>query len=386
MSTKKSLLITIDFPPQIGGAGYYISQVALHLPQKDLVILAPKMENSEIFDREQRYKIYRKNLISKLCFIWPKWLPLLYKSLKIVKKERIKTIQVGQVLPVGIVALFIKKLFRIPYIVYTNAMDVTMPAARHGRKKRILKSVLKEAYKVITISEFTKGELIKLGVKKENIVIVRPCTDILEKIKNQKSKIKNVKEEIVKKYNLKNKRILLTVGRLVKRKGHDMVIRALPKAIEKVPNLVYVITSTGPCLEELRKLTQELNLEDKVVFTGTTSQETLIVLYEISDVFIMTSRELSSRDVEGFGIVYLEANALEKPVIAGRSGGVEDAVQDGVNGLLVDPENTREIAETIVRLMTNQELANKLGVQGKERVLREFNWKKEIKKIERVLS
>jgi len=208
MSTKKSLLITIDFPPQIGGAGYYISQVALHLPQKDLVILAPKMENSEIFDREQRYKIYRKNLISKLCFIWPKWLPLLYKSLKIVKKERIKTIQVGQVLPVGIVALFIKKLFRIPYIVYTNAMDVTMPAARHGRKKRILKSVLKEAYKVITISEFTKGELIKLGVKKENIVIVRPCTDILEKIKNQKSKIKNVKEEIVKKYNLKNKRIL----------------------------------------------------------------------------------------------------------------------------------------------------------------------------------
>ena len=119
---------------------------------------------------------------------------------------------------------------------------------------------------------------------------------------------------------------------------------------------------------------KKLHLQDNVVFTGYVTEDKKAFYYNAAEIFIMPSRELENGDVEGFGIVFLEANAYRKPVIGGKSGGVVDAIVDGKTGLLVNPTDAKEIAFAIIRLLGNKDYATQLGVQGRKRVERDFNW------------
>ena len=142
-----------------------------------------------------------------------------------------------------------------------------------------------------------------------------------------------------------------------------------------MPNAKYFVVGKGSYETKLRDLTRELNLESHVVFAGFVPQDELPLYYWASDVFVMPSRiERGSGDVEGFGISFLEANVCGKPVVAGRSGGVEDAVVHGKTGLLVDPESEEVVAEKIIELLTNEKLAATLGSQGRNRILDQFTW------------
>ena len=228
---------------------------------------------------------------------------------------------------------------------------------------------------------FTKDELIKLGADSAKIIVVHPGPNLLAE-EVSKFKIK----ETIQAYNLKDKKILLTVGRLVERKGQDTVISALPEIIKKVPDLKYLIVGTGPYQKTLARLVDQNQLGNYVKFINPSSENDLAALYQLCDVFIMPSRQLPSGDVEGFGIVYLEANSFGKPVIGGRSGGVPEAVIDGQTGILVDPTNIDQIAQQTIRLLTNQALAQRLGLQGLERVAEEFDWQAQTEKIKQILS
>ncbi len=162
--------------------------------------------------------------------------------------------------------------------------------------------------------------------------------------------------------------VLLTFCRLVARKGVDMVIKALPEVIHTVPNMVYIVAGDGPELPRLQELAKELGCDDHVRFEGRFSEEELVHYCSAADVFIMTSRITPDFSVEGFGITFLEAGLYELPVIGGRSGGIPDAVQDGVTGLLIDPENPREIAQAIIRLIKDPSLRRKLGQAVNEHI------------------
>jgi phosphatidylinositol alpha-1,6-mannosyltransferase len=169
--------------------------------------------------------------------------------------------------------------------------------------------------------------------------------------------------------------VILTVGNLVERKGHDMVIRSLPAVCQRVPEATYLIVGTGPFKERLDELAAELGVRDRVIFAGRVPDDELPDLYAMCDVFAMPSRTLlASHDVEGFGLVYLEAGACAKPVVAGRSGGIEDAVVDGFTGLVVDPSDVRDIGQALIRLLTDSELRGRLGQQGRDRVEKERTW------------
>ncbi len=373
---KRSLLVTIDFSPRLGGVANYLSNICQNLPSQDIVVLAPREGQFLEFDQRQDYKIYRNKLISN--FIWPKWLFLFTKVYKVIKKEKIKVLQISHVLPVGYVALIFKKFLNLPYIVYTHGMDI-MFAQKSSWKKYWAKKILTNAFKVVANSDYTKNELLKLGLDEKSIKIVYPCPNI----NNQQPTTNN--QDIIKKYALENKKILLTVGRLVERKGHDVVIKALSRILEKIPNLVYLIVGSGKNKENLLSLVKELKLEENVRFIEDVKDRELPLFYEICDVFIMTPREIKG-DVEGFGIVYLEAGSFEKPVIGSKSGGVAEAVEDGVSGILVNPENTEQISEAVINLLTNKELVNKLGQGGRQRIEKEFNWPNQVKKIKEILE
>ena len=168
-----------------------------------------------------------------------------------------------------------------------------------------------------------------------------------------------------------------TVGNLVARKGHDMVIRALPRVRQTVPDVTYLIIGDGPYRGQLEALAGALGVRDRVIFAGGIPNEELPPIYALSDLFVMPSRDQSEEcDVEGFGVVFLEANACAKPVVGGRSGGICEAISDGVTGLLVDPNDPEDIANALVRLLTNSDLATRLGKRGRLRVVRDFSWER----------
>lgn len=309
---KKTLLATIDFPPARGGVANYLAGVAAHLPQDRIVVLAPKVAGTEEFDKQQPYKVYRRKLIFK--YLRPRWLFLFFHLLWTARQEKVEFILAGQVLPVGTAALLVKKFLGTPYFISCHGMDILVPQVS-TRKKRLLIKILNQAKGAIANSQFTKNELLKLGVEENKITIVYPCPT--EAMGMTPAKV----EETKKKYGLENKKILLTVGRLVARKGHDKVIEALSKILERVPETVYVIVGDGPERDKLKvkSYSEKLKVGDKVILVGEVSDEELVAFYELCSVFIMVPRQIGS-DVEGFGTVYLEANQYGKPVVAGRSG------------------------------------------------------------------
>jgi phosphatidylinositol alpha-1,6-mannosyltransferase len=191
------------------------------------------------------------------------------------------------------------------------------------------------------------------------------------------------KEKIYKKYNINKKdMLLLSISHLIPRKGNDMVIQALPKIIQKIPNVKYMIGGAGRNKEKLLTLADELNLNPYIIFAGYIRDDELNDYQNACDVFIMPNRK-EGYDVEGFGIVFLEANACKKAVIAGASGGAVDAVVDEKTGYLVNPLSVEDIAEKAIKLLSDDKLREEIADAGYRRVVTKLNWKNVVEDIER---
>lgn len=364
----KILLATNDFPPQVGGIQTYCYELAknLSLLGEEIVVLTPGVEGDLEFDQKQNFSIIRvRNKLS-----------LYFTFFSVLKRERIERILVGHRANYARLASWANLLFKTSYDIIVYGGEILLP----GRRKSISKN-FERAEKVITISNFTKERLIEIGIPEKKIAVIHPGVDPA-KFNPERSS-----SEIRRRFNLENKRVILTVSHLVKRKGHHNVLKALPQVLEKVPHLIYLIVGKGKEEEALREMVRDLKLEDKVIFAEEIKEEEIPLYYTACDVFIMPSYQIKKKgDVEGFGIAYLEANACGKPVIGGRSGGVPDAIIDGETGLLVDPLNINQIAEALIKLLTNPELARRMGEKGRERIEKELNWQKVAEKIRGIIK
>ncbi len=361
---KKLLLITPDFPPQIGGIQNILYNICREVNKSKISVIAPRSKTLTNFDSHQNFRIYRTRTFSDSTkFLIPF---MLMKGLSVIKKEKPKLVICGHIYA-GPICLLFKKIFNIPYLVFTYALEIM-----DRRYVNMIKFILKNAERVVVLSDFVGEYLVNLGLK-EKIVKIPPSIDTtlfhpdVDPI------------PVIRKYHLEGKKIILTVGRLDAReqyKGHDIVIRTLPTVLESIPNLRYLIVGGGTDEVRLKRIVKKLHLEDIVVFTGSIPHIQIAQFYTASDLFIMMSKKIvTDRKVktEGFGIVFAEANACGKPVIGGKSGGVSDAVLDGVTGLLVDPESQKEIANAIVQLLKDRKLSKGLAKRGRERVLQELS-------------
>ncbi|MHA1695044.1 MAG: glycosyltransferase family 4 protein [Candidatus Helarchaeota archaeon] len=376
---KKSLLITAYFPPLTGGISKSLYNFCHFFPSDKLVVMTDK-----IFDGEEKIRILTRKLFFKNKLIWPKWLPLIWHTLITIKKEKIKLIQVGQVIPIGYVALLLKKFLKIPYIVYIYGQDLLI-SRPYKRKYKFLNKVLKNADGIIANSRYTKNLLTDMGINTQ-VSIAYPCPQY--SIKD--SILINI-NDFKKANNLNENYILLSVGNLVKRKGHDNVLNALPSVIKEIPNIKYIIIGNGPEEIKLRNKVKDLKLDEYVEFKKKVHDKELINYYSSCDLFIMPSRIINDNygkplDVEGFGMVFLEANTFGKPVIGGNNGGQTDAIENGKNGFLVDAKDTQEIALSIVKIANNPELSRQMGEYGKKRVTKNFTWKKQSHKIIKLIE
>jgi phosphatidylinositol alpha-1,6-mannosyltransferase len=387
---KKSLLLTLDFPPKLGGVATYYYNICKNLPPNSIVVVAPYQVGCEKFDSQQSFPIIRRKELTALTKVSKnklvglansiRWISFYSQLAKIIKQHDIEILQVGQILPLGTLALMHHKKTDLPYLVYSHGLDITSPQA-YPRKKTLLKNIIKKAEYLVANSYFTKDELIKLGAQDHQVTVIYPCAGVEVRDISQ-AEVSN----IIKKNELQNKKILLSVGRLVERKGFDMVIKSLKKIIPKVPDIAYVIVGDGPDKKRLEMITALEHMGEYVHFAGAVSDIDLSAYYSSCEALIMPSRRLKNGDVEGFGIVYLDANSYGKPAIGGRSGGAPEAISHGETGLLVDPTDIQSIADAVIRLLTDEPYANRLGLQGMNRVSTHFEWDSQVEKIKDLLN
>ncbi|MDO9399090.1 MAG: glycosyltransferase family 4 protein [bacterium] len=360
----KTLLFTLEYPPWRGGVANYYGNLVKYWP-----------EPSEVFVLDKK-----NGLINN-------WFFALLKLWQVVKQKKINYVLVGQILPLGTATYLISKIIKIKYAVFLHGMDFTF-AVQRPEKRWLIKRILKNSDKIICCNNYVAGLAQKFYPEiKNKVVVVNPGVEL-----NNQLAITNY-ELLKKKYSLDNKIILLSIGRLVKRKGFLEVIESLPEVLEKIPNLVYVIIGDGVELNNLQTKISELKLSDKVfIITNVNDQERNNWL-NLCDIFIMPAKDING-DFEGFGIVYLEANMAGKPVIAGNSGGVGDAVIDNFNGLLVgslaskalEAKLPKSLSNVIIELAEDPSLRQKLGEQGRQRAIKEFNWNKQARKILNIIT
>jgi len=387
---RSAIMLAEVFPPDKGGIQTLLFNIANLHP--NISVITPKQKKTKAFDKKQNFTIFRKGqrpikgLSNKITrkigsMVWPgsgfdtvvlkeAWWFLFGNALS----KNIKVIHCGHI-RAGLTGLIFKKLFSIPYFINVHGLEINLPLYKPGPRKKYLRKIFQNADKIFSCSQQTKSICLKYGAKPEKVVVT-PLGVNLKKFNPQISG-----STIRERYNLTDKKVLFSVSRLVKRKGFDQVIKALPEIIKKIPNTVYLLAGDGPDKSRLTNLVKKYNLQDRVIFTGRVKESELGQFYAAADLFTMPNRELKNGDIEGFGIVYLEAAACAKPVIGGNSGGARDAVKDNETGLLVNPIKTREVAQAIVRILSDNKLGNRLGQAGRRRVEQEYNWPKTIEKI-----
>ncbi len=371
VSVPRTLVISDRYLPEVGGSFTWFHNVYSRHPPGSVHFLTNSYRDAAAIDatfpqmRMHRVSLKRYRLLKpESLAIYAKLFTL---GVWICLRHGIEVIHAGKNLPEGFIARKLSKLLRIPYIVYAHGEEITV-FGNNPKLRPQLPAIYEDAAAVIANSAFTCDQVMALGVSAERFSRISPGVEPDEFAPSSSG------EALRRRLGLEGKLVLLTVGRLQRRKGHDQVIAALPAILARAPGLVYVIAGDGEERKALEDLARDTGVASAVRFLGRVPQEELPALYNLADIFIMANRAMPDGDVEGFGIVFLEAGACKKPVIAGSSGGTADAVEDGVTGLRVDATSAVGVEDAVVRLALDPELRQRMGESGRARVLAQYSW------------
>jgi phosphatidylinositol alpha-1,6-mannosyltransferase len=382
LKTSNALVLAQDFPPIPGGVSVYIENLFKNW-KGPAVILAPDSSEPLKTNFPDNITIKRLPMELKRGGLKPyfqRQIQLYQASLKLLKEKKFEYIHCTHIAS-GLVALLLKKFHSMPYVLYTYGSEIT---GQPGFiRSNLAKLILRNAHHIITMSKFTKKAIMSYGIPEEKIRYL---------VGVEVERFSKYREKLItkKKYSIDGDPILLTVARLVEHKGIDTVIKALPKIIRLHPKLTYLVVGEGPYRSRLEELSIELKVEKNIKFLGNIPHHKLQskseAFYTICDLFIMVSRNINRIEAEGFGIVFLEAGLSAKACIAGNSGGISDAVIDGVTGKLVNPNDPSEVAKVVLSLLENKETANHMGENGYKRASQYFNWKTNVSEWEKELN
>jgi phosphatidylinositol alpha-1,6-mannosyltransferase len=369
----KTLLITENFPPKSGGSGRWFWELYSRLPKNEYEILAGEDPAAAKYDSDANIHILRGNLTSsEWGFKSSVGLKFYFKSVllarKIIKQRQITQLHCGRVLPEGVIAWLLNLFTGIPYVCYVHGED--LETAQSSREQYfICGQVIKRAKAIICNSQNSANIVAKFGAQAASKTqVLHPGVDselFVPKPKNEKS---------LTSLNWINKRVVLTVGRLQARKGQDMMIKAIPEILKATPNFLYAIVGEGEELDSLVKLSAELKVDQHVQFLRGIPDEQMIECYQQCDLFILPNRTINN-DIEGFGMVLVEAQSCGKPVIAGDSGGTKETMLLGESGFIIDATQPSNIASTVVGMLADEKKLKDMGSKGREHVLQSLDWK-----------
>lgn len=378
----KCLLVASTFPPIHGGSAVVYGNLCDEMPSGSIRVLAAKINyltNSPIdgwqnHDRMAEYPIDRvsllrplmlpppaNNLVSLYRLVFqdiPLYGRILLSAAGIVQKHKINVVCIGELVTGSWLGVALRKIFGCKLIIYVHGEEITTATGGrlHGSKR---KNYLQLADKVVSVSSFTCDALTNdMGLPSDSIALIQNGVDTDKFTPGPKD------ENFISSIGLSRKKIILTVGRLVPRKGIDMAIRAMRQVVETFPDAHYVIVGGGEYQSALEQIILAEEMKEHVTLAGMVPDGDLLRYIRACDIFLMPNRTMPDGDTEGFGLVFREANACSKPVIGGNAGGAVEAVIDGETGVLVDGHSIDAIAEAVLNLLTNPLLSEQLGKNG----------------------
>jgi phosphatidylinositol alpha-1,6-mannosyltransferase len=394
--TKRCLVVANTFPPVHGGSAIVYDslarfgggRVSVLAPQEDYRDGWPILGWRE-FDRRAPFRVHRSRLLRTLFL--PEDASALQRLIglaadlairmavlrsiwRIVRTEKIAVLCIGELVAGGWLAGACRRLFGLKTVIYIHGEEIsTRTRYDEGGQRR--RRAFAAADGIVAVSRFTQDTLTRgFGVPASKIELVSNGVDLTRFVPRPRS------ADLVVRYGLEGRPVLLTVSRLYARKGMDRVIESLPAVLQQFPDLVYLIVGEGSYRPTLENLVAFHGLGRNVIFTGAVPDYELTEHYSLGDVFIMANREMPDGETEGFGLVFLEANACGLPVIAGRAGGSVDAVTDQVNGLVVDGDDTASISAAIIRMFQDDGLRESLRVGGGE-VAQASGWDRRVEQF-----
>lgn len=374
---KKTLLLTENFPPKKGGSGRWFWELYSRLPNDKVLIVANDTPEGREFDKTHELDIVRIELESTewglastrgLGFYWE----TIRKVLKLIKGHGIEEVHCGRVIPEGVIARALKLLAGARYNCFVHGEDVET-AATSREHSLLVKNVCRNASMLICNSENTANIVRKLGFDSGS-----KCEVLHPGVDTSRFEVAAPDTSFRQQMGWSGKRVLLTVGRLQRRKGQDFLIKSMPALLKEFPDLFYAVVGRGECYDELISLVDQHKLHDNVCVYPDMDDEALIKCYQQCDIFILPNRTIDN-DIEGFGMVLVEAQVCGKPVIAGDSGGTRETMNIGKTGHIIDCSSTENLLKELSPILRNREIVDgevDIADYAKSR----FNWDQHVAK------
>jgi phosphatidylinositol alpha-1,6-mannosyltransferase len=366
-NVRKILLVTNDLGPHAGGIESFILGLLGEMNGHEIVIYTSSHRGDREFDAKLASKYGVEVVRDRARVLLPT--PRVNRSVsKVMKEYQSEYIWFGAAAPLGWMAGHLRKNGAKRIVALTHGHEVWW--SKVWPFSLIMRVISRQIDVIGYLGEFTKSAMRKAVGDSVNMQQIAPGISIDHFIPGDKN------SSLLKKYNLQNKLVIVCVGRLVHRKGQDRLIQAMPQIINHVPNAHLLLVGEGPRGEYLKKLVAKNQLENCVTFVGRVSYDQLPLHLQLGDIFAMPSRSrFFGLEVEGLGIVYLEASSCGIPVIAGSSGGAPDAVLQGETGLVVDGNNPSAIAQSVVTLLHDSHLRGAMSKRGREWAQSQWSWK-----------
>lgn len=371
---RRTLLITNDFPPRAGGIQSYVHELASRLPGADLVVYAPAWEGAAEFDARQPFLVHRHP--TSLMLPTPQ---VAATATALIKDHRLSAVWYGAAAPLALLTPALRRHGVVRSVASTHGHEVgwsMLPGSR-----QLLRRIGRSNDVITFISDYSRRRIASAlgpGAALERLR-AGVDTDMFRPDPQARSALRE-------RYGLGDRPVLVCVSRLVRRKGQDMLIRCWPQVRSRVPDATLLIVGDGPYRSTLDRVLAQTGA-DGVIMTGSVPWSEIPQHYAAGDVFAMPCRTLAGGlDVEGLGIVFLEASATGLPVIAGDSGGAPEAVVPGRTGEVVDGRDLDAITDACVRALLDRERAAGFGRAGRDWVRSTWSWDTSAQRLAALLS
>lgn len=384
MGPVKTLLVSENFPPLKGGSGNWFWELYRRLPRDQFLIAAGQHPRQQEFDATHDLNLQRLPLTFRSrgiigCEGLRGYLRAVRELAPLIKREEIGMIHCGRTLPEGLMAWLLQWRFRIPYACYVHGEELNT-ASTSRELTWLTRRVLRRAGYIIANSRNTAGLLReRWQVPAERIEVMHPGVDVACFQPAPPA------EDLRQRFGWAGRRVVLTVGRLQKRKGHDILIRALPLVRATIPDVLYAIAGAGEEESHLRELVAKERLDEHVQFLGEPSDEELVRRYQQCDLFVLPNRAVED-DIEGFGIVLLEAQACGKAAVAGASGGTAETMRIPESGRVVNCDAPEPLAKLLIELLEDADLRRRMGEAGRRWVVDTFDYDKLARQAEQIFA
>lgn len=378
----RCLLLASTFPPIHGGSAVVYENLCEHMPAGSISVLTAsnsyitgkEIEGWRAHDAVASYPVDRIDLLRPrlqpppanvavslyrlICKDLPLYVRALTRAAKLIRARDINVICIGELVSGAMLGIALRKMFGCKLVIYVHGEEITTVGSgrMYGNKR---KKYLHAADKVVAVSSFTCDALTQqMALPPDRISLIPNGVDTVRFTPG------DADAALVARHGLTDKKIILTVGRLVERKGIDMTVEAIRLIAARRDDIHYLVVGDGELRPRLEQMIADYGLGAHVTLVGKVDDATLLRYLRTCDLFVMPNRTMPDGDTEGFGLVFREANACHKPVIGGRAGGAVEAVHDGKSGLLVDGYQPAEIAQAIETILSDPALARKLADYG----------------------